>query len=31
MKNWEIIVNKIIKAGFSVGWASVLDDYERTA
>ena len=25
-----IIVNKIIKTGFSVGWASALDDYGRT-
>jgi hypothetical protein len=25
-KYWEIIVNKIIKAGFSVGWVSALDD-----
>jgi hypothetical protein len=29
-KYWEIIVNKIIKAGFSVGWVSALDDYGRT-
>jgi hypothetical protein len=27
VKYWEIIVNKIIKAGFSVGWVSALDDY----
>ena len=27
MKYWEIIVNKINNAGFSVGWASALDDY----
>jgi len=26
----EIIVNKITKAGFSVGWVSALDDYGRT-
>jgi hypothetical protein len=26
----EIIVNKIIKAGFSVGWVSALDAYGRT-
>ena len=26
MKYWEIIVNKIIKAGFSVGWVSAFDD-----
>jgi len=25
-----IIVNRIIKAGFSVGWVSALDDYGRT-
>ena len=30
MKYWEIIVNKIIKAGFSVGWVSAIDDYGRT-
>ena len=30
MKYWEIIINKIIKAGFSVGWVSALDDYGRT-
>jgi hypothetical protein len=30
MKYWEIIVNKIIKAGFSVGWVSDLDDNGRT-
>ncbi len=30
MKCWEIIVNKIIKAGFSVGWVSALDDDGRT-
>ena len=29
MKYWEI-VNKIIKAGFGVGWVSALDDYGRT-
>jgi hypothetical protein len=27
---WEIIVNKIIKTGFSVGWVSALEDYGRT-
>jgi hypothetical protein len=27
---WEIIVNKIIKAGFSLGWVSALDVQERT-
>ena len=30
MKYWEIIVNKIIKAGFNVGWASALEDYGHT-
>jgi hypothetical protein len=30
VKYWEIIVNKIIKAGFSAGWVSALDDYGRT-
>ena len=30
MKYWEIIVNKIIKAGFIVGWVSALDDYGLT-
>ena len=30
MKYWEFIVNKIIKAGFSVGWVSALGDYGRT-
>ena len=30
MKYWEIIVNKIIEAGFSVGWVSARDDYGRT-
>ena len=30
MKYWEIIVNKIIKAGFSVGWLSAFDNYGRT-
>jgi hypothetical protein len=30
VKYWEIIANKIIKAGFSVGWVSALDDYGRT-
>ena len=30
MKYWEIIANKIIKAGFSVGWVSALDDNGRT-
>jgi hypothetical protein len=26
MKYWEIIANKIIKAGFSTGWVSAFDD-----
>jgi hypothetical protein len=30
MKYWEIIVNKIIKAGFSVGWVSAVDNGGRT-
>jgi hypothetical protein len=30
MKYWEIIVNKIIKAGFSVGWVSAIDFQGRT-
>ena len=30
MKCWEIIVNKIIKVGFSRGLVSALDDYGRT-
>jgi len=30
VRYWEIIVNKIIQAGFSVGWVSALDDYGRT-
>jgi hypothetical protein len=30
VKYWEIIANKIIHAGFSVGWVSALDDYGRT-
>jgi len=29
VKYWEIIVNKITKAGFSVGRVSALDDYGR--
>jgi hypothetical protein len=31
LKYWEIIADNLHKAGFSLGWASVLDDYERTA
>jgi hypothetical protein len=30
MKCWEIIVNKIIKAEFSVGCVSAFDEYGRT-
>jgi hypothetical protein len=30
LKYWEIIVNKIIKSGFSGGWVSALDDEGRT-
>ena len=30
MNDWEIIVNKMIKAGFSVGWVSALDHDGRT-
>jgi hypothetical protein len=30
MSERSIIVNKIIKAGFSVGWISALDDQGRT-
>jgi hypothetical protein len=30
VKYWEIIVNKIIKVGFSVGWVSALDDHGGT-
>jgi hypothetical protein len=30
LKCWGIITNEIIKAGFSVGWVSALDDYRRT-
>jgi hypothetical protein len=30
MKYWEIIANKIIKTGFSVGWVSGLDDNRQT-
>jgi hypothetical protein len=30
MKSWEIIADKIIKAGFSVGWISGLDLEDRT-
>jgi hypothetical protein len=29
-KYWEIIVNNIIKAGFSMGWVSALDDNGHT-
>jgi hypothetical protein len=27
VKYWETIVNKIIKAGFSVGWVAALDNH----
>jgi hypothetical protein len=30
VKYWEIIANKIIDAGFSVGWISALDGERRT-
>ncbi|PYL11540.1 MAG: hypothetical protein DMF48_06400 [Verrucomicrobia bacterium] len=30
MKYWQIIVNKMTKAGFSAGWVSVLDHCGRT-
>jgi len=30
LNDWEIIVNKMIKAGFSVGWVSAIDDDRRT-
>jgi hypothetical protein len=30
LKYWEIIVNKIIKSGFSAGWVSALADEGRT-
>jgi hypothetical protein len=30
VKYWEIMVNKMIKAGFSVGWVSGFDDNGRT-
>jgi hypothetical protein len=30
VKYWEIIANEIIKAGFSVGWVSAIDDDRRT-
>jgi hypothetical protein len=30
VKYWEIIVNKIIKAGFTVRWGSALDGNGRT-
>ncbi|PYL51589.1 MAG: hypothetical protein DMF32_00525, partial [Verrucomicrobia bacterium] len=30
VKYWQIILNKMTKAGFSVGWVSVLDHCGRT-
>jgi len=30
VKYWKTIANKIIKAGFSLGWASALDLEGRT-
>src|SRR5262249_47768214 len=30
LNDWEIIVNKMIKAGFSVGWVSAFDNDGRT-
>ena len=30
MKYWEIIADKLSKAGFSLGWVSALDLQERT-
>ena len=30
MKYWKTIANKIIRAGFRLGWASALDFEERT-
>jgi hypothetical protein len=30
VKYWEVIINNIIKAGFTVGWVSSLDDNGRT-
>lgn len=30
MKYWEIIAEKVTKAGFSVGWVSALDFEGRT-
>ena len=29
VKNWEIVVNKIIRAGFCVDWVSALDNHGR--
>jgi hypothetical protein len=29
VNNWKIIVNKIIRAGFCVGWVSALDNHGR--
>jgi hypothetical protein len=30
MKYWEIIVNEVINAGFSVGWVSAVDSEGQT-
>jgi hypothetical protein len=30
VKYWEIIANKIMNAGFSVGWVSAIDQNGRT-
>ena len=30
VKHWDIIVNKMTKAGFSVGWVSAIDPEART-
>ena len=30
MKYWEIIAEKVTKAGFSVGWVSAVDSEGRT-
>ena len=30
MKPWEIIANKLSKAGWSLGWVSALDSQSRT-
>jgi hypothetical protein len=30
MKNWEIIADKLSKAGWSLGWVSAVDSHGRT-